>query len=244
MTFETPSSLKSHLIRWPRLLVMAAGLCLLVACGGGGGGGAGVTSSTGAAPIMSLARSGSTDAIYSGNAALLLPSFNYGTAVLSWQDAQGNTQIIRATSNVPIQVNPTQTTTYALIVSYQDPSTVRPQTLTATATQIVTIKAAPSLVPTYDLVASSSLITSGNSVTLTPTFSWSAGTIISSVIQYGTQSTAVTSANAISQSPTTNTTYTLRLEYRDERVIPNVVAVVEKSLFKSGAGNPSNESKR
>lgn len=161
MTFETLSSLKSHIIRWTRLLVMAAGLCLLVACGGGGGG-AGVTSSTGAAPIMSLARSGSTDAIYSGNAALLLPSFNYGTAVLSWLDAQGNTQIIPATSNVPIQVNPTQTTTYSLIVSYQDPSTVRPQTLTATVTQTVAIRAAQSLVPTYDLVASSNLITLGN----------------------------------------------------------------------------------
>jgi len=227
MTYEIFSSLKSHIIRWPRHLLMAGGLCLLVACGGGGGGS---TSSLGVAPTISLTRSGSADPIYSGNAALLLPTFNYGTAVLSWQDAQGQTQIQAATSNAPIQVNPTQTTTYTLTVSYQDPSTVRPQTLTATATQQVTIKATESLTPTYDLVASSNLITSGSSVTLTPTFSWSAGTILSSVIKYGTQSIAVSSANSISPSPTSNTTYTLHIEYRDERVIPNVVAVVEKSV--------------
>lgn len=228
MTFEIFSTLKRHLIGWPRHVLMVGSLGLLVACGGGGGGS--TTTSTGAAPVVSLTRSGSADAIYSGNAALLLPSFNYGSAVLSWSDAQGATQFVPATSNVPISVNPTQTTTYTLTVSYQDPSTVRPQTLTATATQDVTIKAAESLVPTYDLVASSNLITSGSTVTLTPTFAWSAGTIISSVINYGSQSIPVSSANTISRSPTSNTTYTLRIEYRDERVIPNVVAVVEKSV--------------
>ena len=158
MTFEIFSSLSSNIIRWPRLWVMAGSLCLLVACGGGGGGG-GESSSTSAAPTISLARSGSVDAIYSGNAALLLPSFNYGTGVLSWKDAQGQTQIVAATSNVPIQVNPTQTTVYTLTVGYQDPSTVRPQTLTVNTTQTVTIKATESLVPTFDLVASSNLIT-------------------------------------------------------------------------------------
>lgn len=238
MTFETLSSLKSHIIRWPRHLLLAGGLCLLVACGGGGGGGS--TSSTGVAPTISLTRSGSADAIYSGNAALLLPSFNYGEAVLSWKDAQGNTQAIRATSNVPIIVNPTQTTIYTLIVSYQDPSTVRPQTLLATATQTVTIKATESLLPAFNLVASSNLITLGNTVTLTPTFSWSAGTITSSVIKYGTQSITVSNANSISQTPTTNTTYTLRIQYLDERVIPSVAAVVEKSVTVDVTTSPGN----
>jgi len=239
MTFEIFSSLSSNIIRWPRLWVMAGSLCLLVACGGGGGGG-GESSSTSAAPTISLARSGSVDAIYSGNAALLLPSFNYGTGVLSWKDAQGQTQIVAATSNVPIQVNPTQTTVYTLTVGYQDPSTVRPQTLTVNTTQTVTIKATESLVPTFDLVASSNLITLGNTVTLTPTFSWTAGTIISSVINYGTKSIAVNSAKSETLSPTTNTTYTLRLEYRDERVIPNVVAVVEKAVIVDVTTSPGN----
>jgi len=240
MNFEIFSAIKSPFIRWLRHLLAVGGLCLLVACGGGGGGGS--TSSTGAAPAVALARSGSTDPIYSGNAALLLPTFNYGLAVVSWLDAQGATQLQAVTSNSPIQVNPTQTTTYTLTVSYQDPSTVRPQTLTATTTQVVTIKAAESLVPTYDLVASSSLITRGQSVTLTPTFSWSAGTIVSSVIKYGATPTVITAttATAVTQSPTSSTTYTLRIEYRDERVIPAVVAVVEKSVLVDVTTSPGN----
>ena len=91
MNFEIFSAIKSPFIRWLRHLLAVGGLCLLVACGGGGGGGS--TSSTGAAPAIALARSGSADPIYSGNAALLLPTFNYGLAVVSWLDAQGATQL-------------------------------------------------------------------------------------------------------------------------------------------------------
>ena len=238
MSFNSLSSLTSQIIRWPRHLLMAGSLCLLVACGGGGGGG-GSTTSSGSAPSIALTRSGSTDAIYSGNAALLVPTFSYGTAVLSWQNALGQTQTQVATSNASIQVNPTETTTYTLTVSYQDPTTVRPVTLTSSAAVTVNVRAADGLTPTINLVADKTIVYTNGVVTLTPTFSWTAGTILSSVIKYGTQSVAVSSTGAITDTPTTNTTYTLRVEYRDERVIPNLVGVVEKSVsvdFSNGPG--------
>lgn len=232
MTFEIIYSLKSCSIQWVRLFVAASCLSLLVACGGGG---SGTSTSSGAAPVVSLTRSGSSDAIYSGNSALLLPSIDNSStvlsAVLSWQDAQGTTQSQTVVSNTPISVNPTQTTTYTLTVSYQDPSTVRPQTLTTIATQVVTIKPKDNLAPTYNLVVSNNLITSGNSVTLTPTFAWSGGSILSSVIKFDSQSIPVSSSNSMTHAPSSNTTYTLRIEYRDERVIPNVIETVEKSVL-------------
>ena len=240
MSFNSLSSLTSQIIRWPRHLLMAGSLCLLVACGGGGGGGSGGSiTSSGVAPSIALTRSGSTDAIYSGNAALLVPTFSYGTAVLSWQNALGQTQTQVATSNASIQVNPTQTTTYTLTVSYQDPTTVRPVTLTSSAAVTVNVRAADGLTPTINLIADKTIVYTNGVVTLTPTFSWTAGTILSSVIKYGTQSVAVSSTGAITDTPTTNTTYTLRVEYRDERVIPNLVGVVEKSVsvdFSNGPG--------
>jgi hypothetical protein len=241
MSFKSLSALTSQIIRWPRHLLMAGSLCLLVACGGGGGGGS--TTSSGAAPSIALTRSGSTDAIFSGNAALLVPTFSYGTAVLSWQNAQGQTLTQVATSTAAIQVNPTQTTTYTLTVSYQDPTTVRPQILTSSAAVTVNVRAADGLTPTIDLVADTLLVTTGGSVTLTPTFSWSAGTILSSAIKYEAQTVNVSSTGAITRSPITNTTYTLRVEYRDERVIPNVVAVIEKAVTVEVSDSPGNLTK-
>ena len=78
MTYEIFSSLKSHIIRWPRHLLMVGGICMLAACGGGGGG----SSSTGGVatlPTITLTRSDSGGAVYPGNTAMVLPQFNYGS---------------------------------------------------------------------------------------------------------------------------------------------------------------------
>lgn len=121
MTYEIFSSLKSHLIRWPRHLLMAGGLCLLVACGGGGGGGT-ATASSSVDPAPKLVNA-SVATVYPAEPVFLKPTYNAETAVITWTDASGSTGTIPVSgSGTVIQDNPNSTTSYKLTVSYQDPS--------------------------------------------------------------------------------------------------------------------------
>lgn len=227
MTYEIFSSLKSHIIRWPRHLLMAGGLCLLVACGGGGGGGSSNAYAIPGTPTVSLTRSDGGASVYSGNTALLLPQFSYGSGSLSWSDSSGaHTQAVSA--GTPVQVTPTATTRYTLTVQYQDPTTVRTSILSTSASMDVTVIQAPTLAPTLSLTPSATTITSGSSVTLTPVFSVPAGlSLTSSVIEVNGDTTtpiSATSGIAVVQAPTANASYKLKLNYVDTRVVPNTSA--------------------
>ena len=229
MAIHALDSLRPRAARLICHLLVVGVLGLLTACGGGGGGTPSNPNTT--PPAISLTRTGVADptaGIYSGNAALLVPNYSYGAATLSWADAAGQTQTRQVTaSGTPVQVNPTQTTIYTLTVRYQDPTTLRPQELSSTATATVTVKPTEDLQPTVQLAASSSTIALGAPVNLTPTFAWTGGTITKSVINDGTQDIAVSSGTAIVVSPTQTTTYTLKLEYLDQRVIPAVAKTAQ-----------------
>lgn len=212
-----------------RRLLLVGAIGLLTACGGGGGGEASNPNTD--PPTISLIRTGVTDpttAIYSGNPAYLLPSYNYGAATLSWTDAAGKAQSLQITaSGTPVQVNPTQTTTYTLTVSYQGKGALQTNNVSSTANVIV--KPTENLLPTLSLSPATSSITLGSPINLTPTFAWTGGTITKSVINNGNQDIAVSSGTPIVQTPTQTTVYTLKLEYLDQRVIPAVTKTAETS---------------
>ena len=138
MTFEIFSSLKSHIIRWPRHVLMAGGLCLLVACGGGGGGSS-PSAGTSMAPTITLTRSDAGASVYPGNAAMVLPQFNYGSGTLNWTDSSGAAHSQPVVAGTALSVTPSQTTTYTLSVTYQDPTTVRTSLITGTAALTVNV---------------------------------------------------------------------------------------------------------
>ncbi|MEY4439199.1 MAG: hypothetical protein RIQ36_663 [Pseudomonadota bacterium] len=226
MTYEILSSLKSHIIRWPRHLLMAGGLCLLVACGGGGGG-TSPSGGTATPPTITLTRSDSGGSVYPGNTAVLLPQFNYGSGTLSWIDSAGTAHSQPVVGGTAVSVTPSQTTTYTLSVTYQDPTTVRTSMLTGTATLEVTVVAPPSLATSLALsISPSGTVTTGTSIQVTPTFTIPSGLVTtSSVILVNEDSTspiAATSGTPVVHVPTVNTTYTLKVCYSDTRVIPAV----------------------
>lgn len=226
MTYEIFSSLKSHIIRWPRHLLMAGGLCLLVACGGGGGGGGGSPGTT-SAPAVTFTQVNSGTTVYSGNRVQMTPSFNYGSGVITWTDGNGQAQTRQVVNpGTPIDEYPTTTTTYTLTVSYQDPSTVRPSVLTTTKTVTVTVTPIDIVVPTLALTSSSASVVSGSSVTLTPTVTLDASKLrISSCVitnsVTGLSTTASTTCPTLTPTITLNTTFTMRVEYVDIRETPN-----------------------
>jgi hypothetical protein len=242
MTFEIFSSIQSHFIRWARHSIMAGGLCLLVACGGGGGGGSSPSAGTSTAPTITLTRSDGGGPVYPGNTAMVLPQFNYGSGTLNWVDSSNISHSQPVVAGTPVSVNPSQTTTYTLSVSYQDPTTVRTSILNGTATLTVTVVTPPSLAASLNLVTSqvgtttpiTSVIT-GTPVQITPTFSVPAGlTMTSSVILLNDDATApiaATSGTPVVHTPTINTTYKLKVCYTDTRVIPSV------SNCESSSGN-------
>jgi len=224
MTFEIFSSLKSHIIRWPRHLLMAGGLCLLVACGGGGGG-TSASGGTSAAPTITLTRSDGGASVYPGNTALALPQFNYGSGSLSWTDSSGTAHSQPVVAGTPVSVTPSQTTTYTLSVTYQDPTTVRTSMVTGTATLTVTVVTPPSLVASLALSTSpTGTVTPNTAIQITPTFTIPTGlNLISSVILVNADTTApiaATSGTPVVHRPTVNTTYTLKVCYTDTRVVP------------------------
>jgi hypothetical protein len=123
MTFEILSSLKSHIIRWPRHLLMVGGICLLVACGGGGGGSGSSTTSSLVEPAPAIVNQ-SVGTIYPADPVFLKPTFNTGTAVITWSNLAGSVtgEIPVSASGVLIQDNPSSTRKYTLTVTYQDPT--------------------------------------------------------------------------------------------------------------------------
>lgn len=123
MNFETFSSLKSHIIRWQRHLLMAGGFCVLVACGGGGGGGgSGPSTSSSADPSPQLVNA-AIGTVYPADPVFIKPIFSTGTAVITWTNtAGGSGEIAVSASETLIQDNPSSTTNYKLTVTYQDPS--------------------------------------------------------------------------------------------------------------------------
>ena len=227
MTYEFFSSFKSLFIRWPRYVLIAGSLGLLVACGGGGGGGTSSTGGATVAPTIALTRSDSGGSVYPGNTAMVLPQFNYGSGTLSWVDSSGTSHNQPVVAGTPVSVTPSQTTPYTLTVVYQDPTTVRTSMLTGTASLTVTVVAPPSLAASLSLATSQTgTVITGTTIQITPAFSVpSELTMTSSVILLNDDATnpiAATSGVPVVHTPTIDTAYKLKVCYTDTRVIPSV----------------------
>ena len=160
-------------------LMAGAAVFNLAGCGSGGSG-----NMTGPPPLIN-GFTASPSTIEVGSSSSLLPTFSGGTGMIT----PGN---IPATNGTAVSVSPTATTTYTLTVT---PSGGAP----ATATAIVSVDPVPAI---SAFSASPSTITSGNSSTLTASFTGGTG-----VINPG--SLSVTSGTPIGVSPTTSTTYIL-----------------------------------
>ena len=213
-------------IAWHFLLSFA--LVLFTACGGGGGGATTTVSNPNTSPpTVSLAWSSDTDP--ATNVYRLVPTYSYGTPSLSWTDLKGAQSITPTASGTPITVTPSQTTTYSLTVSYQDPASASSKTLTIQANPATATPKTSDI--SLQLTSSSSSVSPGASITLTPTFAWSGGSITKSVINDGSIDTIVVSGKPVDLKPSATTTYTLRLEYSDQRVNPDIaVKKAETSL--------------
>ena len=159
MTFEILSSIKSHIIRWPRHLLMAGGFCLLVACGGGGGGGSSVAITE---PSVTLENSSNDLApFYPGKSIFLKPTYSAGTGKVTWVNASGTTgELSLSGSGTLVQDNPLSTTDYTLTVTYPDPAKLN-STLTKAVKLTVTIT--PVSVPPVTLDLSQGTLTTGRS---------------------------------------------------------------------------------
>jgi hypothetical protein len=158
MTFEIFSSLKSHIIRWPRHLLMAGGLCLLVACGGGGGGTN--SSTTASTPTPSL-ENASVSPFMADAPIFLKPTYQTGTAVIAWKNSRGTTgEIPVLSSGALIQHNPSLDTTYTLVVTYQDPSKVTP-TFIAASSNVISVQVTAQPLPATYLKTSDNTLTNG-----------------------------------------------------------------------------------
>jgi Kelch motif len=248
MTFEILSSLKSHIIRWPRHLLMAGGLCLLVACGGGGGGGGSTTSATytaPAAPQPSLVRTDGGANTNPGYPALFVPLFSYGTGSLSASDGSFTNRTVN--SGEAIRVTPLTNTTYTLVVTYQDPTTVRPSILQTTpVTLTVSVNTPPSIVPDVILDVSANTVLRGGSVTLTPTFpthpDLTIDTATTGIVTGNDESTFIRMSSGASTTITNlqaNTTFKLRVTYIDNRYSshPSYIKTAEQIVsITTGAG--------
>jgi len=135
--------------------------------------------------------------ITSGNSTTLTPTFSGGTGKIG-TTAGGNDVTASATSGTAVTITPGSTTTYYLTVTNAAGST-------ASANTTVTVVAAPTAT---SLTAGASTITSGNSTTLTPTFSGGTGKI--GTTAGGNDVTAsATSGTAVTITPGSTTTYYL-----------------------------------
>jgi hypothetical protein len=174
-----------------------------------------------------LTRSDNGSSVYPGNTAMVLPQFNYGSGTLSWTDSSGTGHNQPVVAGTAVAVTPSQTTTYTLTVSYQDPTTVRPSLLTGTANLPVTVVSPPSLATSLGLTISpTGTVTTGTVIQVNPSFTVPSGlTKTSSVILVNDDSAsaiAATSGTPVLHTPTVNTTYKLKVCYTDTRVIPAV----------------------
>lgn len=251
MTFEIFSSLKSLIIRWPRHLLMAGSLCLLVACGGGGGGGGGSSASgtytAPSAPVPSLVRTDGGATVNPGYPALFVPLFSYGTGRLTASDGSFTNRAVN--SGEAIRVTPLTNTTYTLVVSYQDPTTVRPSILqTSPVTLAVSVNTPPAIVPDVTLNVSSNSVLRNASVTVTPNFTTPSTTDLpidtstTGILINNDESTFIrTSSGASTVIPNlqADTTITLRVTYIDNRYAshPTYVKTAEQIVrVTTGAG--------
>ncbi len=172
MTYEIFSSLKSHIIRWPRHLLMAGGLCLLVACGGGSGSVSGST--TPQIPTVSLALA-STPVYSNGKPAILTPSYDIGSGQLTCTDKTTGSLVYSAgyvAPAVPVSIPLVADADCSLVVSYKNTQTVRDEQLkTAPITTSVTVTPVVPVTTTVNLTATSSEIQPTEPVTLTAAIS-------------------------------------------------------------------------
>ncbi len=230
MTYEIISSLKSRIVRWPRHLLMAGGLCLLVACGGGGGGSAtsSATFTASSAPSPTLNRTDGGATINPGFQATFVPLFSYGTGRLTASDGSISNRAV--SSGEAITVSPNVTTTYTLVVNYQDPTTVRTSILQTTPVMLtVTVNTLPNIVPEVTLGIDTQAILTGGGVVLTPQFTVPTGLTLdlstTGILTNNLESSFIqVSASGIDIPRTglqADTTYTLRVTYIDTRDASN-----------------------
>ncbi len=161
MTFEIFSSIKSHIIRWPRHLLMAGSLCLLMACGGGGGGG---TPTAAAEPTTTL-ENASVDLapFYAGKAIFLKPTYSTGIGKITWVNVSGASgELSISGSGTLVQDNPTSTTSYTLTVTYQDPTKVTTSLISKSAPTL-TVSITPVTVAPVTLDQTQNTLTTGRS---------------------------------------------------------------------------------
>ena len=227
MPFKSLRSLTSQIIRWPRHLLMAGSLCLLVACGGGGGGGSAGSSgstTTGADPDVTFVRTDALTTVYPSNTISLLPHFTYGTARITWTDSTNTARSSTASSDSPFTDTPEQNTVYTLTVSFLDPSTIRPTTKTLTRTISVTVTALDGTYPNCSLTANNLTPLINNTVQLTSDCSWSYGVITARSVTSGAPlsqtSTISQGVPIVMQTPSTTGTfnYIQSVTYTDTRI--------------------------
>ncbi|MGA9670767.1 MAG: hypothetical protein WBQ94_16270 [Terracidiphilus sp.] len=198
-----------------RLFVFVTGamaLCLGLASLTGCGGASGQSQTPPPAAISSFTANPTT--ITAGQSAALTGVFANGTGVIT----PGN---IAATSGVADTVTPTATTTYTL--------TVTPSSGTAvTATVTVTVNPAPTIT---SFVANPTIITAGQSATLTGVFVNGAGVITPGNI-------TATSGTAVTVSPTATTTYTLTVTPTSGTAVTATATVNIASTVSVNPANP------
>lgn len=224
MTFEIFRSKMSPIIRWPRHLLMAGGLCLLAACGGGSGG-VGGSNLTAPNPLLSLV----TTAVYvNGKPAELLPAYASGTGSITCKDATTNAvvkQFPNTPSGVPVSFTLTASVNCKLTVLYQNPATVRTELLPAESSTVpITVLPIDVLEPGISLTPSSTDVLPSTQVTLTIAITDN-GTLarINKVwlIVNNDEAHAIDlgSASNITRqvTPTSTTTYQVKLDYLDTR---------------------------
>jgi hypothetical protein len=226
MPFYLFSSMMSKIIRCSRHLLMAAGLCLLVACGGGGGGGAASTPAAGSGvdPDVTFVRNDTLTTVYPSNTVSLLPHFTYGTGRISWTDSNNVARTSAVSTDAPFTDTPQQNTVYTLTVSFQDPSTVRPTTKTITKTISVTVTAISDAYPTCTLTANNANPLINSTVQLTSDCTWANGVITARSVVSSLQTSSITQGVPIvMQTPSTTGTfnYTQSVTYTDARISPN-----------------------
>jgi len=231
MTFEIFSSFKSHIIRWPRHLLMAGGLCLLVACGGGGGGGS--TSTVNAPttdPVVTFTRNDGIATVYATNTISLLPHFSYGTGKITWTDSNNVAQSHTITSDTPLTDSPTQNTVYTLTVSFPDPTNIR-NTKTDVKQISVTVTALDGSYPNCTLTPSNRTPQINSSVQLTSTCgTWAYGAVTSRSVRSSLQTSSITEGIPIvMQTPNVTGTfnYTQSVTYTDTRIGQTITHVYD-----------------
>lgn len=138
MNFEHHTVSFFAFTHWCKRGLGLALLSLVMACGGGGGGSSSANTS---APTLSLTNASINLAPFRpGKEVFLLPTYTSGSAKITWVDGSGATQTLTLDkSGNLVQVNPLVTTEYTLAVTYQDPTQVRTNLLTATQKLTVTV---------------------------------------------------------------------------------------------------------